>query len=197
MAEDVLVVNSEMVKRLRINQGFQRSNETIILEMISASIFMQRSQAEISPEYKQIIPYSILRIGDQVFRYQRTRSGGESRLFNLCSLGVGGHINKIDQSSDTRNKLSILEQARKREIMEEFDCNLIEPPELIGTINDDSNDVGSVHLGILYAYQLLMPQVVPNEKGNFTQFGLISVVDLKKQIDQYETWSQIVISEYL
>lgn len=197
MSEQVLVIPSKSMSSITFQSGFARIDFDILKELMKGSIFISRPVAENSPEYKQLIPYSILRMGNRVFRYQRTRSGGESRLFNLFSIGVGGHINPVDVGEDTNQPYSIIEKARSREVLEEFSCHLVEPPCLVGLINDDLNEVGKVHLGVVFEYQLRAEEIFPNELGNFAQFGLVDQKELFGEQSQYETWSQIVIQEYI
>lgn len=64
--------------------------------VLESSTFLQRTAAENDPNYRQIIPYALLRHGAFVFRYRRTVAGQDPRLHNKYSLGVGGHINRRD-----------------------------------------------------------------------------------------------------
>ncbi len=197
MTEQVLVIETEKTNNIQFNNGFFPITRTSLMGVIKTGKFISRELAERSPQFKQIIPYSLLRWGNQVFRYQRTRSGGEKRLFNLFSIGVGGHVNPIDMGNNSMDVFSIIEAARTREILEEFDCRLMEPPRLIGMLNDNSNEVGSVHLGIVYEYELQSSSVKPNEMDNFSSYDLVEKNKLLIDIDNFETWSQIVIREYL
>src|SRR5437868_5901294 len=66
---------------------------------VENSLFMNRSEAEINPEFKQLIPYCILKAEDDtIFVYRRTKKSGEQRLHLNWSLGVGGHLNDKDNN---------------------------------------------------------------------------------------------------
>ena len=58
--------------------------------------FLDRAAAEDDPCHKQLIPYCIFRHRDRILHYTRGKSGGESRLHALGSVGIGGHVNPID-----------------------------------------------------------------------------------------------------
>jgi predicted NUDIX family phosphoesterase len=197
MDEQVLVVKTERMRAIQFENGFIPVSSAELQQLCQEVLFIPRSEAEKSSEYKQLIPYSILRMGERIFRYQRTRSGGESRLFQLFSIGVGGHINPEDGKVDMVDGMAMIERARLREIQEEFCCKLVGEPGLVGLINDDSNPVGQVHIGVVYEYRLESDQIVPNEAENFMEYGLVRVPELTAQMDRFETWSQIVIREYL
>jgi predicted NUDIX family phosphoesterase len=195
MVEEVLVVRSELITH-SFNHGFcSLTDEYSISDLLFTATFMPRPLAEADPTYKQIIPYSILRFGQRIFRYQRTRSGGEARLFGQHSIGVGGHINPEDQSPDEVDMSGVFDRARIREIQEEFACRLHGVPRLLGMINDNSNPVGQVHLGIVSEYQLADENIQPNEVENFARYGLVDRQDLLAADIEYETWSQIVIDQ--
>ena len=67
----------------------------------SHGFFVEREYAERTPSLKQVIPYSIVvrhRPGDEpeVLCLRRTTRGGEPRLHDKLSIGVGGHIDPED-----------------------------------------------------------------------------------------------------
>ena len=56
-----------------------------------------RAEMEVDPSFKQIIPYLVLRDGERYFLMRRTRPGGDARLHDRWSIGVGGHIEPGDE----------------------------------------------------------------------------------------------------
>ena len=60
--------------------------------------FVERDHAERNPALKQIIPYTVVQVEDRVLLLRRLRTGGERRLHDKLSIGVGGHINPVDLS---------------------------------------------------------------------------------------------------
>src|SRR3954451_23607955 len=96
---------------------------------------------EVDPSFKQIIPYLVLRDGERYFLMRRTKAGGDARLHDRYSIGVGGHLNPGDRD---------LAGGLRREWQEEVSADFEPAFELIGLLNDDTTDVASVHLGAVY-----------------------------------------------
>jgi predicted NUDIX family phosphoesterase len=190
MIEQVLVVPARNVS-FEFKNGFYSLTDTEPLAaLLSTARFIDRPLAEEDPTLKQIIPYSLLCQGERIFRYQRTKAGSEKRLHGLYSVGVGGHINPVDA---LQPGMETVRAAALREIAEEFVCKVHQPASLAGLINDDSNAVGQVHLGVVFRYELADANIQPNEPENFTDFGLVPPDRLLEQLEQFETWSQIAL----
>ena len=164
--------------------------------VLAQAEFIPRAQAEIDPAYKQIIPYCILRYADRVFRYKRSGWAGEKRLQGLYSIGVGGHINRSDVLPLLADVTSILDWARDRELNEEFGVKYSRPPRLVALLNDDSTEVGRVHFGVIYEYELDTPEVESREKRVHIQQAFASIDELVAQADEYEGWSRIIVDQY-
>ena len=105
--------------------------------------YLERAAAEEDPGFKQLIPYVVVRDGDAVFLMQRTDAGGDARLHGKASIGVGGHLNPVDEGEDA------LMAGLRREWAEEVEASWVPEFRLVGLLNDDSNPVGSVHLGVV------------------------------------------------
>lgn len=146
--------------------------------------FKRRGDVEEDPNWKQIIPYMVYSYKKQFFLMQRTDKGGEARLYNNFSLGIGGHMRKEDLEGET-----IMDWA-KREFVEEVSFNGKFTGKPLGLLNDDSNAVGGVHLG----YVILLEGDSDNIKINDEhQTGeLKTLEEIQKIYPQMETWSQIV-----
>src|SRR5689334_6117012 len=147
-SERVLVVPAAEFDRLGRFQGFCGDAERYLGRLLTPELaqFRPRSEVEDDPGLKQIIPYVIFRSGDRVFCYTRGKSQGEVRLHRLRSLGVGGHVAEAD--ADGRATREAYETALRREIDEEVDIQTDGWIRCVGLINDDSNPVGRVHLGV-------------------------------------------------
>src|SRR5205085_4310017 len=71
-----------------------RDNASQVIDLIDrAHFFILRADAEVSPHYRQVIPYVVVRHGDDVFTLRRTPKQSEARLHHKVSIRVGGHIN--------------------------------------------------------------------------------------------------------
>ena len=127
-------------------------------ELLSKTEFLNRDKVEHDPSYKQLIPYSILRYKDSVFHYKRSAWTKETRLHRFYSIGVGGHVNKSDVLPLWKDEISAIEWARDRELTEEFWVDHLREPRLVGLLNDDSNEVGLVHFGVIYEFWLQSPK---------------------------------------
>lgn len=193
--EEVLVFRRELFPSLP-KYGLLLNGE-VLFEILSKAEFLARDEAEHNPLYKQLIPYSILRYKDSVFHYKRSAWTRESRLHSLYSLGVGGHVNRSDELPLWEDKMAAVQWARDRELREEFWIEHLGQPHLVGLLNDDSNDVGLVHLGIIYEYSLQSPNIKPREKRNHIHCGFVSVEELISRKEEYESWSRIIIEQYL
>jgi len=171
-------------------QGFNADLEHYLPRLLDAKHFSYRprSQVETDPEFKQLIPYVVLRHGDQVFHYTRGKKATETRLVALRSLGVGGHIGQDDGGLFD----SPYREAMFREVREEVELNSAFTERCVGLINDDSTPVGQVHLGIVHVFDLESPHVRRRE-AVLTQAGFSPLDDLRGKLDEFETWSRFLL----
>ncbi|MEL4009922.1 hypothetical protein ES071_05155 [Bacillus velezensis] len=177
-------------------QGVNSEDERIvkIMAQIEAHFFeIRRGDAEEDPRFKQPIPYVVIRRDDEVFVYERLAGGGESRLHNKLSLGFGGHMNPMEGAASFSE---VLKQNTDRELAEELYIREEDKQNIVtlGLINDDENDVGKVHIGILSALQLASAaQVEVIEKDQIAGRWL-KLSELKEEnvYQRLEAWSQFV-----
>ncbi len=156
--------------------------------------FIDRELAESSPEYKQIIAYAIFCHEGRVLAYARTSKGHEARLHDKYSLGVGGHINPVDGLADS---LATYLAGVEREIREEITFSGSASQRLYAIINDDTNEVGSVHLGIVHRFDLDTDDVAPNEKA-LDKMAFRTLEELNGELrPKLETWSAICVDALL
>ena len=185
--EQVLVVKREKIEKFIAGKnGLITENVPELLEIIrNEHEYMPRAEAEEQPAFKQIIPYVILRQGDKIFVTRRLNKGGEARLHGKISIGVGGHINPVDEQGD------MLMKGLWREIHEEVELHSHGELCSCGFINDDSNSVGSVHLGACFT---LETEGAVKVKETEKLEGLwMTLPELKANYDYMETWTQIAL----
>ena len=195
MSEQVLVVNNNLLHPFINNSGssfIADSNEHIFDLILEKHIFMSRDLAEYNFEYKQVIPYLIIRNGDNYLLLQRTSRQTEKRLHNKFSLGIGGHINP-DSSGHGDN---LIIGGLYKELNEEVSINSPSDLKFIGTINDESNSVSRVHLGLLYELEVLSDEYEVLEKDKMSA-QWENRDNLINYYDKLETWSQIVYDYYI
>ena len=189
--ENVLVVPTASLGDIVATNGLITGREQTVLDLIAnEGAFLERPTAEESPEYRQIIPYVAIVRGDEVFATRRLNKGGESRLHGRMSLGVGGHINEIDETNG-----DWLMNCLRREIEEEVDIADFGTLTLRGLINDSANEVGNVHLGFFFTLTTT-GDVFVRETEKLTG-GFVPLDSLATEKDGMETWSQIVTDELI
>jgi predicted NUDIX family phosphoesterase len=195
--EEILVFPTALFKELGYFHGFSPDVEKYIQPITEAARFVPRPPAEEDSSLKQIIPYVMIRFRDLVYRYKRTRRGEEERLHTKYSIGVGGHINPFDKFDLFAATKSVIEMGMEREVAEEVIIDTTSSSLCVGLLNDDSNEVGQVHFGIVYQLVLDEPKVEIREKGSFTQGEFVDIISLRRDLDMFETWSQILITSSL
>jgi predicted NUDIX family phosphoesterase len=153
------------------------------LQLISAhGSFRPRAEAEEDPAWKQVIPYVVLRDGQRIFLMRRTRAGGDARLHELYSIGIGGHVNPADGGV-----LDGLAREWREELAADFEPDF----EPLGVLNDDGNPVGAVHLGLVFSAEAKGRPVGIRETDKLS--GAFAEVDeLAAVADRMETWSQLL-----
>ncbi len=186
-SEQVLVVPTRLFHELGLFQGLSPRADHYLPPLLDSRnlSYRPRHEVETDPSFKQIIPYVVLRHGNQVFHYLRGQGGGEKRLRALRSIGVGGHINPGDGADPYR-------QGLLREIEEEIFLEASYRETCLGLINDDSTSVGQVHLGVVHVFDLDSPGVRRRER-DLTDAGFAPVAELLRRKDEFETWSQFVL----
>jgi len=144
--------------------------------------FESRRTMEDDPSFKQIIPYLVLRDGANWFLMRRTRAGGDPRLHERWSIGVGGHLNPGDGD---------LSGGLVREWQEELVADFVPAFRPVGLLNDDETEVGAVHLGIVFEADAAGRHVDIRETDKLTG-SFASTDDVAGVRDRMETWSQLV-----
>ena len=191
--ESVLVIKRELFDEIGAFQGISTEIDKYLPVFLNPSnnFFIHRELAEDDPTHKQIIPYAIFKHGDKFLRYLRGKKSGEQRLASKSSIGIGGHINQDDFNSSSLEKDTYL-TGIEREINEELIINCDYNNLPIALINDDSNDVVQVHLGVVHLFDLESDQVEAGE-ANIENLEFLSSDDLLREKDNLESWSQICV----
>lgn len=158
--------------------------------------YVDRGPAEINPHLKQLIPYVVFAKGDKFFVYQRTKKGGESRLHDLYSIGVGGHINPCD--GETINNRTYW-RGLAREMAEEVSIVDVEGVSrcVNGLIYDPSNDVGKVHFGVVHFFPLSGAATLESNDPALSKGQWVDRQWLSENYLKFENWSKLVISNLL
>jgi len=191
--EMVLVVRRSLLESLGIFQGLEFDIDRYLARILSRehNFFAPRSSAESDPSLKQIIPYAILVSEGRVLRYKRGKRSGEQRLVAKGSIGIGGHMNDRDEGLFALDMEAYLAGVQ-REIDEELIVNTPLANRIAALINDDSNEVGQVHLGVIHIVELATPTA---EKRESMILGIefLAPEQLRAERDTLESWSQIAV----
>lgn len=189
MADDerVLVVPRAAVLSRSGWHGVRRDGiETVLAAAQALGRYLPRSTVEGDPAYKQLIPYLVLRDGERYFLMRRTTAGGDARLFDRYSIGIGGHVEPDD--GDLLGGL-------RREWREEIAAGFEPPFVAVGLVNDDTTDVGRVHLGVVFVADVGGRPVAVREREKLVG-GFADPAEVRTVREAMETWSQLVFDAF-
>ncbi|MEM7558816.1 MAG: phosphoesterase [Planctomycetota bacterium] len=195
MAEEhVLVIPESRLTELGRFSGFKQFSQADFDALLNPDFmeFRPRSTVEEDTTVKQLIPYVLLEAEVDgklsVFQYTRGKGQGEKRLHALRSVGIGGHISQEDADSDDLYRSGMM-----RELEEEVCIDASYSEELSGFIYDDTTPVGRVHLGVVHRLRLESPAAKARET-EIAMSGFAAVEDMKRELDCFETWSQLCLT---
>lgn len=181
--ERVLVVPRTVVPDAAAWHGVRLDGVAGFLEVVAREgRFEARDAMEGDPAFKQVIPYLVLRDGARYFLMRRTRAGGDARLHDRWSIGVGGHLNPGD--ADVFGGL-------RREWREELDAAFVPDFHPIALLNDDTTEVGAVHIGVIVVADAAGRPVRVRETDKLDG-AFVEPAEVRAVADRLETWSALV-----
>jgi predicted NUDIX family phosphoesterase len=194
MVERVLVLPRERVPGGCDYTGV-RAGDADDLHLLADAVaahgrFLERPLAEEDAAFKQLIPYVVVRDRGRVFLMERTDAGGDARLHRKASIGVGGHLNPVDTGDDP------LMVGLRREWAEELVADWAPEFRLVGLLNDDSNPVGSVHLGVVFEVEADGRRVDVRERHKLSG-RMVAPSEVLDAWERLETWSRLVAERLL
>jgi predicted NUDIX family phosphoesterase len=154
--------------------------------------WLPRPQAEEDENQLQIIPYAVVENADGlIWCYRRT--GGDARLAERRSCGVGGHVDRADWAGDIA--VTVI-AALRREVAEELNWRLPTDQSLQPScwIYEGLTGVGRVHLGVVFELNwehTEAPQPAAGEKLESLGFLPRSAI---ANDDSFELWSRLAIA---
>ncbi|MDE0896071.1 MAG: NUDIX domain-containing protein [Planctomycetota bacterium] len=161
--------------------------------------FVEREYAERTPSLKQVIPYTVVVSEGKVMLTKRLPQGGEGRLFGKLSIGIGGHMNPVDHTGDTESATpqskDPIAECTLRELEEELWLEGARRLEPIGIINDDSNPVGAVHIGLVQVLFLHKGSARVREE-DILEGRMVAPDELASLLADganFETWSRMLV----
>jgi predicted NUDIX family phosphoesterase len=164
-------------------------------------LFLYRYMAENKPQYKQIIPYCTLKCGDDYYLLTRKDTQYETRLHGKSHLGVGGHINPLDRKIYSKTDSEFM-MSCMRELNEELNISINITKEdfsMLCCIFDKKNAVGKVHFGV--ALLLNIPEdkkeLISVKETDKMDGKWVSKTDLKDMYESMESWTQIIVKNFI
>lgn len=196
--EFVWVVKRKELFDLHVPHGFldEREHADEIRRYVDRShrrgFFMERRFAEEDRAFQQIIPYVLVRRGDEVLLLRRSKRGGDARLHDKLSIGVGGHVNPPDAEHK-----DLIDACARREIEEEIEVKGKATLRPIGIINDDSNPVGAVHFGVVHEARIPPDGDVRVRETELLEARWTTWAELRKiaadERANMESWSKLIV----
>ena len=181
--EQVLVVSRDLVPEQGAWYGLRFDGLPAFMDVVAREgRYQLRDAMEHDPTYKQIIPYLVLRDGERYFLMRRTRAGADRRLHDRWSIGVGGHLNPGDDG---------LLSGLRREWHEELEADFEPAFTALALLNDDTTDVGAVHLGIVFVADAAGRPVAVREHDKLTG-AFATAAEVAAVVEDLETWSRLV-----
>jgi predicted NUDIX family phosphoesterase len=194
--EEILGIPRELAMPNGAWTGLRRfdsreDGEREIQRLDALSQARSRRELESDPAWKQPIPYAVALYrpnvaprGDaQLFWMDRLAGGSDKRLHGRASFGVGGHISPSDGG---------ITAALTREWVEEVATPSLPAFTPVGLLNDDVDEVGRVHLGIVFIARLTSPEINIRETHKLAG-SLVQVSEALRRRDELEGWSARLI----
>ncbi len=194
--ENVLVVRRSLFDQLGSFQGLNFEPQKYLDAFLSRgnNFFLPRPEAEINPAYKQIIPYALIAFENTIAYYVRGKKAGEQRLVAKGSIGIGGHMNETDESLFASDEAAY-RAGVEREVNEEIKIDSPFEDGIVALLNDDTTEVGRVHLGIVHIFKLTEPKIEKRE-AMITGLTFLRKEELLARRKTMESWSQICLDSF-
>lgn len=191
--ENILCVPRRVLDGLGSFEGLSMDVDRYVPALLDPAnnLFLPRPAAEEDPTHKQIIPYLVIRCGDRYLHYVRGKSGGEARLHAKGSIGIGGHINDGDTHAAHFDPAAY-NRAVERELNEELVIPAGYRQKVAALINDDSTEVGRVHLGVVHLIDVDSTAIEPREDA-IRDIEFLTAGELEARRERLEVWSQILL----
>lgn len=194
MSERIVVVDSKIVSDFcgeNPKEIIQVCEEELLQVIDREHKLIERDIAEKDNTYKQMISYCLITYQDEIFMTRRTKKQTESRLHNMYSVGIGGHISVLDIDSE-----DVIISGMLRELHEEVYIPSDIKYHFYGIINDNSTEVNSVHMGICYIINLDDKDCSVRETEKM-EGKWIKLQEISEYLPNMEGWSQILLNSYL
>jgi len=189
LSEKVWVCPTDLIKKSFGNlKSFNEIKFVDLKQIFENSYFKNREDVENDETLRQLIPYVVFqKETGEILVVKRTKNQSEKRLHDKISVGIGGHINPVDEEEDSAEMTFF--NGLNREINEELIINKLNKLEYIGIIYDSSNPVSRVHMGILFLAKVNDAEI--NEKENFESDWMLPSEIVKLDTTKMEDWTKV------
>lgn len=166
--------------------------EALIKAIDHHGYFNFRYNAELDFNARQVIPYVVLKHGNEYFVTKRIQ--GDSRLVGGLSIAVGGHVNPCDVETDLHDPNPMITNCILRELTEEttFDLDKYKSMEFKTTFNSDATEVSKVHVCLLTVVEVKDKDIKVKETEKLTGEWM-NGTQILENFDMFEDWSKITI----
>lgn len=207
--EQVMVIPTSRLSGIDELPGIaitKKSINTFFKTCMPFAYFRPRSEAEVDETTVQIIPYIVIQKDKKYLVYKRARSGGENRLYDNYSIGLGGHINMSDLYTAVSNPASpisgykccqelafaaAMHRELKEEVLLEWPEEVSLKPELL--IYDCSNQVGRVHLGVVMFLPTIEPINISKTEHSIIETSWRTKQEIQELRSSMENWSLLCV----
>jgi predicted NUDIX family phosphoesterase len=186
MDEEVLVVPRDVLLPEGAFTGLRPPDEAYLRRIRQRGFYRRRAEVEDDPSLKQVIPYVVVRRGGEVFLFRRLGRGGEPRLYQLYSVGVGGHIHRADGGDGDPVEAGLV-----REVEEELEFTAPWEVRWVGVLNDECNPVSAVHFGLVF--EANTAGEVRVRERDILEGRFVPVAEAVEYYPRMESWSQLVV----
>lgn len=188
--ENILVVERKHLLSLMKPEGISKIPLKRVLKKIeNYGFYKGRDLVENDPNLKQPIPYLLLKKNNFIFTYKRMPGGGEKRLHNLISIGVGGHMRKMAEGVE-ENLYKNLNRELEEEMVIETDYKM----KFLGILNEDFTPVCQVHLGLVFSIEPEEIEGVYVKEKRELEGRWMEEKEVEKLYEDMEIWSKILFN---
>jgi predicted NUDIX family phosphoesterase len=204
--EDVAVFDKIYLKDFVSGRGIFKKDLTYISKRLNEICYSyKRKDAELNNSFIQLVSVFVTRCKNKYLTFKRTKRLPESRLHGYYSIGFGGHITYKEllpmfNIFDPNHISDINERIDKsvfiiRELSEELKLQYTPQITYRGLIYDDSREVSTMHLGIVYDVTLKDFNFEIGERGFLMDPKFEDIETIYNRKAHFENWAQGYIRE--
>lgn len=188
LIEEVIVIPVNLFKKFGYFQGLSFEIDKYLKQFSKSENYelLDRTHAESNFDFKQLVIFAILRYRNKIVVFEQEDELGHMKY----SLAIGGHISKRDLGGSH----PFYYEALRREINEEMKIKGGYTPKIVAIINDDIDEGGKLHLGIVFNV-LLNRKKLKSKQDLIKMIKFMTPSELKKNLDLFENWGRICIEK--